>query len=251
MGAPRPQKQTGWQDLVKSQIRRRYDYLCNADDFPPEPVARALKGGYDPDALSTLPEPVLAAYSGSGNPLADIDLSLFQNIADLGCGAGIDALLAAAAMPQSGQLIAIDFSPAMIARLTDAHVAMGRPYNIHPIVADIEALPLPNASVDLVIANASFNLAVAPALALAQAYRILTSGGRLVAADFIRTGPLPAEAAINPMAWSASIGGVMKENELTKALTSAGFKDIAITRHRNAPPVVAVQISASKPKISV
>lgn len=247
MDAARPQKHTSWQDLVKNQIRRRYDYLCNSDDFPPNAVARAGAGGYDMATFAALPNQITAAYSGSGNPLAGIDITDVTRVADLGCGAGIDALLTAAAMPAIGRLIAIDFSTAMIARLVDAHRLLGHPFNLRPVVADIEALPLFDTSVDLVIANASLNLAVTPDRALGEAFRILVPGGRLEAADFIRTGPLPPEAAINPMAWSASIGGVMEEDELKQALSSAGFENIKISGHRQAAPVIAVHVSAAKP----
>ena len=246
-GAADREPPTDWKTLVKTQVRRRYDYLASAHDFPPDGAGRAAAHGYRSADLVTLPAPIVDAYSGSGNPLTDVDLADVRLAVDLGCGAGIDALLGSAALAHSfddgAMLVALDFAPEMIRRLTGSTDNK----TIRPMVADMEALPLAADVADLVIANASFNLCVDADRAFAEAYRILVPGGRLAAADFVRNGPLPPEAAQNPMAWNASIGGVMAENALIEALGQAGFEDIAITGHRDAPPVTAVRITAVKP----
>lgn len=234
-----------WRNLVKAQVRRRYDYLAREDDFPPAPIDRAVARGYARDDLDALPGPVTAGFSGSLNPIADIDLSQIDCAVDLGCGAGIDALLVARALPPGARLVAVDFAPEIIRRLARAEHPETTSL-LTPVIADMESLPLADRIADLVIANASFNLCVEAELAFGEAYRILRPGGRIAAADFVRRGPLPPEAAQNPMAWNASIGGIQEQAELCDTIARAGFSDIVITGHRAAPPVVAVRIAATK-----
>jgi SAM-dependent methyltransferase len=241
----RPISSSGWQDLVKSQVRRRYDYLSSEDDFPPGGLARAVAAGYDPAKLASLPAAITAAFSGSCNPLAGLDLGGVHTAIDLGCGAGLDTLLLATTLPDQSQLIAVDFSSRMLDRLK--HASIGMANAPLPVIADIERLPIPSAIANLVVANASLNLAVDPDAAFCEIFRVLSPGGRLAAGDFIRIGPLPADAAANPMAWNASIGGVMEEEEIRAKLQKTGFDDIEITGHRPATPVISVRISARKP----
>jgi SAM-dependent methyltransferase len=111
----------------------------------------------------------------------------------------------------------------------------------------MELLPLANACCDLVIANASFNLALDPHKAFAEAVRILRPGGRLHAMDLVREAELPAELLADPMGHSTSLGGVMHELDLHAAVSGAGFVDVAIHGHRPFPPVIAVQIEARVP----
>ena len=228
-------------DYIKTLVRRRYDYMARESDFPPDAVARAVRDGYAAADLAPLPEIITAAYAGCGYPLAGIDLSGVAIAVDLGCGAGLDAITAAAALDPGAQLIALDFAPAMLRRLSSAGAD-----NIKIVAADMEALPLASGIADLVLANASFNLTAAPETAFAEAYRILKPGGRLATAEFVREGPLPPEAAENPMASTASIGGILAESELRAHLGSVGFCEVEITGHQPAPPVTAIRISARR-----
>ena len=89
------QKQLGWQALIKTHVRRRYDYLASTGDFPPDGAARAERRGYTRRDLGTVPQTVTAAFSGSLNPLAGLDPGAVAIAVDLGCGAGLDAALLA------------------------------------------------------------------------------------------------------------------------------------------------------------
>jgi ubiquinone/menaquinone biosynthesis C-methylase UbiE len=118
---------------------------------------------------------------------------------------------------------------------------------LYAIAGDMERLPLANACCDLVIANASFNLALDPHTAFAEAARILRPGGRLHVMDLVREAELPAELLADPMGHNTSLGGVMRERDLHAVVSAAGFADVAIHRHRPFPPVIAVQIEARVP----
>lgn len=234
-----------WKRLVKTQVRRRYDYMARTGDFPPDGAARALRHGYAPARLAALPADLAAAYCGAGDPLTGLDPGAAAVIVDLGCGAGMDLLAAALAGPDT-LLVGVDLSPAMLQRLVAA-APPPRRVGLLALAADMEALPLADAVADLAIGNASFNLCVDADRAFAEAHRILKPGGRLALAEFVRLGPLPIEAAANPLAWSASIGGIQEPAALAALLDGAGFSDIAMTDPVPAPPVHAVRVSARKP----
>jgi arsenite methyltransferase len=121
------------------------------------------------------------------------------------------------------------------------------PLGVQCVGGDFEMLPLADAICDVVIANAAFNLALDPALAFAEAWRILRPGGRLHICDLVREGELPPELLADPLGWSTSLGGVMRERELIKTIQGAGFNDVRVSGHRPFAPVVAVRVDAEKP----
>jgi SAM-dependent methyltransferase len=234
-----------WADQVKGLVRRRYTYLAEADAFPPGGAARAGEAGYPKDWLDGLPERVAGAYSGCGYALEGVDLSGVRVAVDLGCGAGLDVRLLAARLPHDALVVALDLAPSMLERARDA--ADPGDGTVGFLAADMEQLPLAGASADLVLANASFNLAVDKAAAFAEAARILRPGGRLVARDLVRDGPLPVEIAQNSAAWNTSLGGVLEQDDLQEALRVAGFVDIRISHHRPFSAVIAVRVQALRP----
>ncbi len=165
---------------------------------------------------------------------------------DLGCGAGLDTCLVAGRLPQDALVVALDLAPSMLERTRDAAGAFGGAA-LGLVAADMEQLPIADATADLVLANASFNLVIDKHAAFAEAARILRPGGRLVARDLVREGPLPVEIAQNSAAWNTSLGGVLEQDELERALRAAGFVDIEISHHRPFAAVVAVRIHAVRP----
>ena len=231
-----------WTDQVKGLVRRRYTHLAEADAFPPGGAARANEAGYPKDWLDGLPQRIAGAYSGCGYALEDIDLSGVRVAVDLGCGAGLDAHLLAERLPEDALVVALDMAPAMLERAREAFES-----SLCLVAADMEQLPLADESADLVLANASFNLVIDKYIAFAEAARILRPGGRLVARDLVRDGPLPAEIAQNSAAWNTSLGGVLEQDELEDALRAAGFVDIEISHHRPFSAVIAVRVHAVRP----
>lgn len=231
-----------WSEQVKAFVRERYTHLCAAHAYPPGGRERARQAGYPPSWLNALPDRVAEAYCGCGYALEGVDLGGVRLVVDLGCGAGLDARLMAERLGARGRVVAVDFSPAMLRRVRET--AGGR---ATPLIGDIERLPLRGGTADLVIANASLNLAVDKAAALAEAARILRPGGRLVAREMVRQGPLPPEIAQDPAAWNASLGGVPEEEEWRALAARAGFIGVRISHHRPFAPVVAVRMEAAKP----
>ena len=169
-----------------------------------------------------------------------------DTVVDLGCGSGLDAWLIATAPRAPKRVITLDLTPETLAGLHEARDGAA-PCELHAIAGDMELLPLANACCDLVIANASFNLALDPHKACAEAASILRPGGRLHVMDLVREAELPAELLADPMGYSTSLGGVMHERDLHAAVSGAGFVDVAIHGHRPFPPVIAVQIEARVP----
>ncbi|MDH5748869.1 MAG: methyltransferase domain-containing protein, partial [Rhodospirillales bacterium] len=179
-------------------------------------------------------------------PFGDLDLSGVRDVIDLGSGAGLDACLIAQRLAPDGRVIAFDLTPAMLelARQSADGLGAGR---VLPLAGDMERLPLADGSIDLVLANASFNLALDKQVAFSEAARILRPGGRLAACDLVRNGDLPADLRADPQAWNTSLGGVIGESEMHDFISKAGFEQVRISGHRPFPPVTAVHIQATKP----
>jgi ubiquinone/menaquinone biosynthesis C-methylase UbiE len=146
-------------------------------------------------------------------------------------------------------VLALDMVPAMLERVREAAGPQAGTV-VRPVAADMEQLPLADGTADLVLANASFNLAVDKHAAFSEAARILRPGGRLVARDLVRDGPLPLEIAQNSAAWNTSLGGVLDQDDLYAALQAAGFVDIRITGHTPFSVVTAVRIQAVRPSVA-
>lgn len=223
---------------VKDLIRRRYRH--HAIDGEWGGRARAIEAGYDADRLDGLPGAVVERWAGCGNLVADTPLTEGAVVVDLGAGAGVDGFILAAS-PLRPRLIAVDLSPEMLA------VPDRQPDRMWRVAGDFENLPLADGIADIVVANAALNLALDPAAAYGEAWRVLRPGGHLHIRDLVRDGDLPTELLCDPLAWSASLGGVMREPDLVAAIASAGFEEIAITGHRPFPPIVSVRIDAQKP----
>lgn len=236
----------GWADQVKAQIARRYGRLAEADEFSADASARARDAGYPAAWLAALPPSVTARYSGCGYALEEVDLTGVRIAVDLGCGAGLDALLLSRRLKPGGMVLALDLAPEMLARLREAAANDGGT-PVLAVAGDMERLPFRDGIADLVLANASINLTVDKQAAFAEVARILRPGGRLVARDLAHDGPLPTDLALDPTAWNASLGGVVGEAELRDAARAAGLADVRISHHRPFPPVTAIRLEAIKP----
>jgi arsenite methyltransferase len=227
-----------WADQIKTIVRRRYDHVAAADAFPPHGAARAREAGYPADWLAALPVSLADSYCGCGYALEGVDLSDVRLAVDLGCGAGLDARLLRDRLDTGARVVALDLSPRMAARARDDA--------IWTIAGDMERLPLADGVADLVTANASFNLTADKRTAFAEAYRILKPGGRLVARDLVRDGPLPQEIVEDPLSFNASLGGALKEDDLLEEIAAAGFADIEIEDRQPFSYVVSVRIIARR-----
>ena len=231
---------------MKSFVRNRYAHLAEADAFPEGGAGRALEAGYPARFIDGLPERISGSYCGCGYLLDGVDLKGVQTAVELGCGAGLDARLVSERLDAGARLFALDLAPQMLYRAREANEGVGGTALLHLLAGDMENIPLAEGFADIVLANASFNLAVEKAKALSEAHRILKPGGRLVARELIREGELPVEIAQDPQAWNASLGGVCEEAEWESLLAGGGFREVEISGHAPFRPVISVRIHARK-----
>jgi arsenite methyltransferase len=180
---------------LKEQVREAYRDI----DSSTAEVAYKL---YDPEELAQVPESAVSRALGVGNHLRFADIEPGQTVLDIGCGAGIDTILAARRTGPAGRVIGLDFLPEMLERTESAAAAAGLD-NVETLEAEMEAIPLPDASVDQVISNGVINLSPRKARVLAECARVLRPGGRFWASDLtIVEDQLPPEVLTHPAAWA-------------------------------------------------
>jgi SAM-dependent methyltransferase len=150
-----------------------------------------------------------------------------DDVLDLGSGGGIDCLIAARSVAPGGRVVGIDFLAEMVDRATRAAVEAGL-VNVRFLESEMEALPLPDASVDVVISNGVINLSPRKVRVLSEAFRVLRPGGRLAIVDLVLDHDLPPEIQTHPAAWAGCLSGALSETALYKGLRRAGFRDVGI-----------------------
>jgi arsenite methyltransferase len=182
-------------DEVKTIVRDAY----GAFESSSEAVASKL---YSPEELALVPRSAVEGALGVGNHLRFAAIEPGETILDLGCGAGIDSILAAHRTGPSGRVIALDFLPEMLER-TDRAAAEARLDNIETLEGDMEAIPLPDASIDHIVSNGVINLAPRKRRVLAECARVLVPGGKLSVSDFtVGDEELPPEILTHPATWA-------------------------------------------------
>lgn len=174
-------------DDLRAAVKERFATVAaepgREKKFPVGP-ASAKKLGYDPQEIDALPHPVTEAFCGVGNPLGLGEVVTGQTVLDLGCGAGLDCLLAAHRVGPTGRVVGVDLCPEMVGKARRNADALGL-HNVEFVEAGIEKLPLPDDSADVVISNGVFNLCPDKPKVLAESFRVLRPGGRLRMADIL------------------------------------------------------------------
>lgn len=191
-------------------------------------VAEAF--GYSKEELSSIPADANMGLS-CGNPTAFASLKPGEVVVDLGSGGGLDVFLAAKSVGPTGKAIGIDMTQEMVelARKNAIKIGDGEsPSNIEFHLAPIDAMPLPDSSVDCIISNCVINLVTDKAKAFAEMARVLKPGGRLAISDIAIKKALPGELAENLMAYVGCIAGAIEIDEYTQGLTAAGFASVEI-----------------------
>jgi arsenite methyltransferase len=174
-----------------------------------------------------LPAEAVAASLGCGNPTALIDLKPGETVLDLGSGGGIDVLLSAKRVGPTGKAYGVDMTDEMLALARENQRKAGAT-NVEFLKGTIDALPLPDASVDVVISNCVINLAGDKSAVLREAFRVLKPGGRFAVSDVVVRGEVPADIRRNAELWVGCIAGALEEREFADKLTAAGFADVEI-----------------------
>jgi arsenite methyltransferase len=183
---------------------------------------------YSPEDLTAVPASGINRALGVANHLRFADISAGETILDIGCGAGIDTVLAARRTGPSGRVLALDFLPEMLERTTDA-AQQARLGNVEPLEAEMEAIQLPDASVDLIISNGVINLSARKARVMAECARVLRPGGRLCVSDLtVDQDDLPPEILTQPAAWAGCVAGALAEPDFVYKLEKAGFDQVEV-----------------------
>lgn len=191
--------------VLRAEISKIYARVAAEPDgqfhFHRGPAYAAEFLGYDPAELAALPFDCTAAFAGIGNPHAIAPIQPGETVLDIGCGAGMDLLLAARKVGPAGQAIGVEMTPAMRERALASAARAGLD-NVDVRLADATALPLPDASVDVVISNGVLNLVPEKARAFAEIVRVLRPGGRLQLADIVVEAELGEEVRRNIELWT-------------------------------------------------
>ena len=195
-----------------------------------------------------LPEEAILASLGSGNPLAVADLHEGERVLDLGSGGGIDVLLSARRVGPAGFVYGVDMTDDMLT-LARANAAKAGAANVEFLKGEIEAIPLPDASVDVVISNCVINLSTDKPAVLAEMFRVLVPGGRIGIADVVAEDHLTPADRAEAGSYVGCIAGALSRTEYLDGLRAAGFADPEVTfTNEAASGIHSAIIRAAKPE---
>ncbi|HKD80793.1 MAG TPA: arsenite methyltransferase [Candidatus Angelobacter sp.] len=189
-----------------------------------DPITRDL---YDHTQTSLLPEEALRASLGCGNPTALAQLNPGETVLDLGSGGGIDVLLSARRVGSGGKAYGLDMTDDMLALARENQKRSGLS-NVEFLKGEIENVPLPDNSVDVIISNCVINLSANKDRVLQEAFRVLKPGGRLAVSDVVVRGEVPEEIRRSMLLWVGCIAGALSDEEYQAKLAGAGFEQIEI-----------------------
>lgn len=193
-----------------------------------DPVTTDL---YDAAQAEGLPAEALLASLGCGNPTALADLHPGETVLDLGSGGGIDVLLSARRVGPTGKAYGLDMTDDMLALARDNQRKAGLD-NVTFLKGEIEAIPLPDATVDVIISNCVINLSADKDRVLREAFRVLRPGGRFAVSDVVTRGTIPVALRRDMLAWVGCLAGALDERDYEAKLAAAGFVGISITPTR-------------------
>jgi arsenite methyltransferase len=182
---------------------------------------------YDSNQTSQIPEEAVMASLGCGNPTALAKLETGETVLDLGSGGGIDVLLSARRVGPTGKAYGLDMTDEMLALARENQRKSGV-QNVEFLKGEIENIPLPDNSVDVVISNCVINLSTDKDLVIREAFRVLKPGGRFAVSDVVVRGDVPAEVKRSMELWVGCIAGALEEYEYVRMLAKAGFDSIDV-----------------------
>lgn len=222
------------EDDLKSAVRQRYGQAaltvlqggaascCGA--APCDPISSDL---YAQQEAAGLPAQAIEASLGCGNPTALAELREGETVLDLGCGGGVDVLLAAQRVGPAGKAYGLDMTDEMLA-LAEENKRKSGLANVEFLKGDMENIPLPESSVDAVISNCVINLAADKDQVFREAFRVLRPGGRLAISDIVTRGEIPEAVRRSVELWIGCLAGALDEADYRSRLARAGFVDVRL-----------------------
>ena len=224
-------------DSVKDQVKQKYgsaaravaesgslQACCDPGLRCCDPITTNL---YSANQQGLIPEKAVRASLGCGNPTALIELRAGDTVLDLGSGGGIDVLLSAQRVGPTGKAYGLDMTDEMLALARENQRQAGVT-NVEFLKGEIENIPLPDNSVDVIISNCVINLSADKDRVLKEAFRVLKPGGRFAVSDVVVRGVVPDEVRSSMLLWVGCIAGALEENDYVAKLTKAGFSDASI-----------------------
>ena len=190
-------------------------------------AAPILKDLYTLDEMAELPEKAVLASLGCGNPTALAELSPGETVLDLGSGGGIDVLLSAKRVGPQGKAYGLDMTDEMLSLARENQLKAGVE-NVEFLKGEIENIPLPDNSVDVIISNCVINLSADKDRVLREAFRVLKPGGRFAVSDIVVLGDIPGDIRRNVELWAGCVAGALHQDEYRSKLLNAGFETVDI-----------------------
>ena len=223
------------QKALKEVVREKYGEIarsvgaggggcCGSAEVRRDPITSNL---YASDEAAALPAEAVAASLGCGNPTALAELHPGETVLDLGSGGGADVLLSARRVGPTGKAYGLDMTDDMLALARENQRKAGLE-NVEFLKGEIENIPLPDDSVDVVISNCVINLSSDKKRVLEEAFRVLRPGGRLAVSDVVVRGEVPAEIRRSVELWIGCGAGALRDEEYRSYLAAAGFSDVEI-----------------------
>ncbi len=197
---------------------------CDTDELGCNPITSDL---YNASQVQQIPEEALLASLGCGNPTALAKLNPGEVVLDLGSGGGIDVLLSARRVGPTGKAYGLDMTDEMLALANENKRKAGAD-NVEFLKGEIEHIPLPDNSVDVIISNCVINLSADKSQVLREAFRVLKPGGRFAVSDVVTRGEISPEIRKSVLLWVGCVAGALEDVEYRRKLTAAGFEQIEI-----------------------
>ncbi len=201
---------------------------------------------YDATLLEGLPESVTGLSLGCGDPVTIAGLNPGETVLDLGSGGGIDCFLAARQVGPEGRVIGVDMTPEMLARANANKAALDMP-NVEFRQGQIEALPVEDNTIDVIMSNCVINLSPDKSAVFAEAFRVLKPGGRLAISDIVTEGEFSPERRAELDRWAECVTGAIDVNAYTGLMRAAGFETITVMDKASAEDIVSIQ--AGMPRV--
>ncbi len=230
-------------ELIKDSVKDRYGEIARSSDNESggcsccgevvdpfdliQPQSQSTLMGYSAEEINSVPADAVMGL-GCGNPQAIAALKPGEVVLDLGSGAGFDSFLAARQVGEAGRVIGVDMTQDMIKR-AEENVIKGAFTNVEFRLGEIEAMPVDDSSIDVILSNCVINLSPDKSAVFQEAYRVLKPGGRLAISDMVASGEIPPEIKNDMDLYSSCVAGALKVDELEQILEEAGFNNINIS----------------------